>query len=863
MKQLTMTKVLTPLAALAFAFGAQAAAVSTETFDTYTAGTTVISNQTGWSFTYGTDGADDASAVTAYDNNTPSVLPYGVSTAGANYLKLSTEDGTLFRSMDGDNGAAIQLNTGVFVDTDVQFTVTDASDSPTNTVSQDDKLVIWLEANGNATNLCVLGHSFGASTSDRTDKVYTLVPAAGGTLSITPGDWYRLTVKAISSFSLDGENVTYPAFQVYLDGASLKAYEYIGDATTLGIRQITDYQPYIPARTATMTELSKVGFSGEGALDSVVVTRETVVGTASELTFTWSSEAITSVSLPTVGATITSSGDTFRVVQSSTPLQIVLNGSNLANYNVTIDGVAYDPESTNTIVPNQSKTIDIVATAKDTVNVTFALNRDNWTAGDPALWTYISSIMVGDEDITTDLVNGDSVPISLKVGTNVTVAVNLTSPVAAATLSPAGATELTVSGFNIAVDAFGDGAAEITICATTPGAIMGDVAYATFADALNAAKLAHSGSIMLGADPAAGAFAIGASDNITIDLAGHNITGADGSAVFTVAAGGTLTITNSTGTGYVIASAEEGSACISNSGTLNLQDGKFSGTISGGTINVTGGFYTDNIANATILDPDMKLAETVQLDTYVWTLVAKEYYTAISLNKATTSLVTNETETLEATLTPASAADDSVTWTSSNDAVATVDQNGVVTAVGAGEATITAATKNCSATCTVTVTAPTPTPAQPTIDPDSGDTVENVEAATEEAATAKVKVAQPAASQTAAGTVSDETYQGYFKKTATETSTGSGVWTVKAELDPETVVEPATTSAAAIVSGTAASGTVTVPQGLYYKITTMTGLDGTGSSSKSGWSNGTGISVDKPGSSQGFIKVQIGADVIK
>jgi hypothetical protein len=53
MKQLTMTKVLTPLAALAFAFGVQAANPGApEGFESYTAGTTVITNQTGWSFTF-------------------------------------------------------------------------------------------------------------------------------------------------------------------------------------------------------------------------------------------------------------------------------------------------------------------------------------------------------------------------------------------------------------------------------------------------------------------------------------------------------------------------------------------------------------------------------------------------------------------------------------------------------------------------------------------------------------------------------------------------------------------------------------------------------------------------------------------
>ena len=150
-------------------------------------------------------------------------------------------------------------------------------------------------------------------------------------------------------------------------------------------------------------------------------------------------------------------------------------------------------------------------------------------------------------------------------------------------------------------------------------------------------------------------------------------------------------------------------------------------------------------------------------------------------------------------------------------------------------------------------------PETPTIEPDKGATVDNVEATTEQEAENAVTIVQPSAATYKADPVD---YQTYFKKTATEKS--AGVWTVKAELDPETVVEPAMTSAAAIVDGTSKTGKVGVPRGLYYKITTMTGLDGTGSTSPlTGWSDGNGIMVPKPGEAQGFIKVQIGADVIQ
>lgn len=74
--------------------------------------------------------------------------------------------------------------------------------------------------------------------------------------------------------------------------------------------------------------------------------------------------------------------------------------------------------------------------------------------------------------------------------------------------------------------------------------------------------------------------------------------------------------------------------------------------------------------------------------------------------------VGGETLTLTATVAPANAKDKTVSWTTSNDAVATVDANGVVTAVSAGTATITATATNGTddtsddktGTCTVTVT---------------------------------------------------------------------------------------------------------------------------------------------------------------
>ena len=74
----------------------------------------------------------------------------------------------------------------------------------------------------------------------------------------------------------------------------------------------------------------------------------------------------------------------------------------------------------------------------------------------------------------------------------------------------------------------------------------------------------------------------------------------------------------------------------------------------------------------------------------------------ITLNKTEVTLAEKTTETLVATTEPE---DCEVTWSSSDETVATVDENGKVTAVGGGKATITATTqKGANASCEVTVT---------------------------------------------------------------------------------------------------------------------------------------------------------------
>ncbi len=75
--------------------------------------------------------------------------------------------------------------------------------------------------------------------------------------------------------------------------------------------------------------------------------------------------------------------------------------------------------------------------------------------------------------------------------------------------------------------------------------------------------------------------------------------------------------------------------------------------------------------------------------------------TGITLDKDTLTIARGETATLTATVEPADTTD-KVVWSSENDSIATVE-NGVVTAVGQGETTITATCGNQTASCKVIV----------------------------------------------------------------------------------------------------------------------------------------------------------------
>ena len=99
---------------------------------------------------------------------------------------------------------------------------------------------------------------------------------------------------------------------------------------------------------------------------------------------------------------------------------------------------------------------------------------------------------------------------------------------------------------------------------------------------------------------------------------------------------------------------------------------------------------------------------SVKAECKVTVTAAKVAVTGVSLDKTTLTVAAGGNAKLTATVAPANATNKSVTWSSSNQAIATVDSEGNVTVKSAGTATITVTTKDGgkTATCTVTVGIP-------------------------------------------------------------------------------------------------------------------------------------------------------------
>ena len=244
----------------------------------------------------GASGSEDGSTVKAYGGENLAAPAAG----GQNYLELSTEGGTLWRSLaagktDGEGIAdklgdahTIDSQKGLYIDTMVQFTPTEDGGAPETTGG--DKLAIWLNVETGeglatpVTNLCVKANAYtlGEEGPMAAATTFPLVPADGSALSINPGTWYRLTVKAVANALATDENGIIPAFEIRVDGALMKAAsglpfsEVFGEFVAEGLQAAYGQNALFPSlqemgNAGASITLQAVGFKGSGALDNLSI----------------------------------------------------------------------------------------------------------------------------------------------------------------------------------------------------------------------------------------------------------------------------------------------------------------------------------------------------------------------------------------------------------------------------------------------------------------------------------------------------------------------------------------------------------------------------------------------------------------
>ena len=280
-------------AALAADPAAGANDISIVGFENYTADQTVIG--------YGDDGesgsslwtatGDDASLVKTYggDNaaapNIKEPAPFDGAAENTKYLALDTNGSELQRAIPAA-GQTIAAD-GTYIDTLVQFTPSESA--PTSTDLTGAKLAIWLGVVENVTNLYVQGGFLMGPVAEGTPTIDTTATQAYklGNIHVEPGQWHRLTVKAIK-LDDDGAGNTISGFQILVDGTLAVSDTAVADAA--GIQYYTDFaaeagvfpgaaglltaKTIIPSCAGVIADatLTSVGFKGTGALDDFVVT---------------------------------------------------------------------------------------------------------------------------------------------------------------------------------------------------------------------------------------------------------------------------------------------------------------------------------------------------------------------------------------------------------------------------------------------------------------------------------------------------------------------------------------------------------------------------------------------------------------
>lgn len=187
-------------------------------------------------------------------------------------------DKRLTRTITGVNGEPVDIGSGIYFDTMVQFTATDTAPTP----SADDKLIVWLYGSDDAealfgatTGLVVTAGHVTGSAQTSTPSNY-IVSATG--IDVQPNTWHRLTIKSIADI---GDNDGVAGFVVFIDGVPMTCSDEKGDNDSVfgALNSVAAKWnntgalfPSLVVGTLTAQKLSSVALEGTGMIDDISFT---------------------------------------------------------------------------------------------------------------------------------------------------------------------------------------------------------------------------------------------------------------------------------------------------------------------------------------------------------------------------------------------------------------------------------------------------------------------------------------------------------------------------------------------------------------------------------------------------------------
>lgn len=399
-----------------------------------------------------------------------------------------------------------------------------------------------------------------------------------------------------------------------------------------------------------------------------------------------------------------------------------------ANGSITID-VAEAAEGdtvTITATPDENYEVDeiTVATADGTVDVEAATAANTYTFTMPAeavtvtatfKSTLVPATSVTLSNTTAELVIGKTTELTATVApenTTDTVAWT-TSDAKVATVADGVVTAVGTGTATITATA-GEKSATCTVTVTNP---------ATKVTVAESAEIVIGTSETLTATVTATDTSADCTDAVEWTAAPEGIVAVDNGKVTATGVGtATITVTAGTASATCKVTVTNPATAIALTKVVTLVEGKtttLTPSITYADANatkeeVTVTWKSSDTSIATVLDG---LVTAIKAGTATITATAGDLSATATINVTTqeiaatgvvvapteATIAVGKTQQIEATLTPEDTTDE-LTWTSSDEKVATVDANGVVTAVKAGTATITAtANDKVSAVCNVTV----------------------------------------------------------------------------------------------------------------------------------------------------------------